>query len=109
MSDIVLGIRMTADGKAVVSEFRSVEDAQRRLSQGAQQSSDTFVAGLKKQADTLGMTKRETLAYEASQRQLTEAQKQSVAQSILAIEAHERQASALTRVKVAAAALGAAI
>ncbi|MBI3043587.1 MAG: phage tail length tape measure family protein [Betaproteobacteria bacterium] len=116
MNEIVLGIRLTADGKAVVTEVRAATEEVKKLGQAAGRSNaqaaaegEKFTGSLKRQADTLGMTKSQTLAYEASQHQLTTAQKESVAQSIRAIGAHEQHQMVLGRVKVAAAAAGAAV
>lgn len=116
MSDLVLGIRLTADGSGLVGEVRVSQAEIARLGQVARQSNteaksaaEQFTASLKKQADTLGMTKTQVMAYGASQQRLSAAQRDSVAQSILAIEHHERMERVLTRVKYAAAAAGAAI
>lgn len=116
MSDVVLGIRLTIDGKDVSGEIRGQAAELQKLGQAAQQSnrqaksaSDEFVSSLKKQADTLGMTRTQTIAYEASQQNLTAAQRQSVAASIQAIDAHERQERMLGRVRIMAAAVGLAL
>lgn len=113
MADIVLGIRLTADGKGLVGEVRLAESELDRLGKGAQKSNDQakssaeqFTAKLKDQAATLGMTRSQTLAYEASQEQLTEAQRKNVAESVRAIDAYDRKQAMLGRVRAAAAAAG---
>ena len=114
MTDLVLGIRLTIDGKEVSGEIRGqaaelekLGKAAAQSNQQARSSSDQFVASLKKQADTIGMTRTQTLGYEASQQKLTTAQRENVAQSIKAIEAHERHNNTLRDLKVTAAAAGA--
>lgn len=116
MNDVVLGIRLTLDGKEVQGEIRGQVSELQKLGQAAQQSnqqaksaSDQFAASLKKQADTLGMTRTQTLAYEASQHNLTAAQRDQVAANIKAIESHERHEKVLGRMRVAAAAVGATL
>jgi hypothetical protein len=116
MSDVVLGIRLTIDGQNVSGEIRGQAEQLRQLGQAAAQSNtqaktaaDQFVASLRKQAETLGMTRSQTLAYEASQHNLTRAQREQVAQNIQAIEQHERHQQVLGRVRLAAIGAGAAI
>ncbi|ARO88183.1 hypothetical protein EBAPG3_010555 [Nitrosospira lacus] len=114
--DLNVGIKITADGKGVIGETRKTEEAIGGIGQTAKKTNaesaaaaDKFTATLKRQADTLGMTKSQTLAYEASQHQLTSAQRESVAQSMQSINSYERQESILGRVSMAAKAAGAAI
>jgi len=116
MSDVVLGIRLTIDGKEVSGEIRGQTAELEKLGRVAQQSNqqaktaaDNYVASLRKQADTLGMTKTQTLAYEASQHNLTTAQREQIATNIKAIEAHDRHEKILGRVRMAAAAAGAVL
>jgi hypothetical protein len=116
MTDLVLAIRLTADGKGLVGEVRGSAEELKKLGQAAQQSNDKaksaadqYIASLKRQAETLGMTKSQTLAYEASQLKLTEAQRDGVAMNIRAIESHERQEVMFGRVRLAAAAAAAMI
>lgn len=114
--EIVFGIRLTLDGKEVAGELRAQEAQLQRIGAAARQSNEQaaaaaerFVSSLRRQADTLGMTRTQTLAYEASQHNLTRAQQESVAQSLRAIDAYERKQQVLARVRFAAAAAGAAI
>lgn len=114
--DLNVGIKITADGKGVVGETRKTEDFINRIGQAAKQSNaesaaaaEKFTGSLKRQADTLGMTKSQTRAYEASQHQLTSAQRESVAQSAQAIDSYERQQAVLAKVSMAAKAAAAAI
>ena len=109
MSDMVLSIRLTADGKGLVGEVRGSAEELKKLGQAARESNqqgatsaELFTGKLKDQAATLGKTRSETLAYEASQQKLSSAQKESVAQSLKAIDAHEKNQMVLGRVKLAA-------
>lgn len=113
---IVLGIKLTLDGKEVSGEIRGQTADLQKLGQTAQtanqqarSSGDQYAASLRKQAETLGMTRTQTMAYEASQQQLTTAQKQQVAGNIKAIEAHEKHEQLLGRVKLAAVGAGTAL
>jgi lambda family phage tail tape measure protein len=114
--DITFGIRLTVDGKQATGELRAQEQAIQRISaianqsnQQASASAEQFVQSLKRQADTLGMTRAQTLAYEASQHSLTKEQQASVVQSLRAIDAYDRKQQMLRRVSIAAASAGAAI
>jgi hypothetical protein len=116
MADLVLSIRLTADGKGLVGEVRGSAEEIRKLGQAATQSNtqakssaEQFTSRLKDQAATLGMTRSQTLAYEAAQQDLTVAQRAGVAESIRAIDAYDRKQAMLARVRTAAAAAGAAI
>jgi len=116
MSDLVLSIRLTADGKGLVGEVRGSAEELKKLGQAARQSNDQgkgaaeqFTASLKRQADTLGMTRGQTLAYEAAQHNLTGAQRQGVLESIRAIDAYDRKQQVLQRVRFAAVSAGTAI
>lgn len=116
MNDLVLGIRLTADGKNLtgeVREARSQIDSLNRMAKQANTESaraaETFTAGLRKQAETLGFTRSQTLAYEASQHRLTDAQRRSVEQSIRAIDAFDRKEKVMRRLQLAGAALGTAL
>lgn len=60
-------------------------------------SADNFVTSLKRQADILGLTRSQILAYDAAQLKLTETQKASVNASIKTIEAYEKTNSAASK------------
>jgi len=116
MTDVVLGIRLTLDGKQVsgeirgqAAEFQKLGQAAKQANEQARTAADQYMASLRKQAETLGMTKTQTLAYEASQHSLTTAQRAQVAENLRAIEAHDRMAMVLGRVKTAAFTAAAAI
>jgi len=111
VADLVLSIRLTADGKGLVGEVRGSADEIKKLGQTAREANDQgrgaaeqFTGSLKRQADTLGMTRSQTLAYEAAQHNLTDAQRLGVAESVRAIDAYDRKQAMLGRVKMAAAA-----
>jgi hypothetical protein len=75
----------------------------------ANRQSDEFVSSLRRQVDTYGMTRGEVASYDAQLRGLTGTHLDSVralGQQLDALDANEKM---LTRVKVAAAAAGAAI
>jgi len=116
MTDVVLGIRLTLDGKQVsgeirgqAAEFQKLGQAAKQANEQARTAADQYMASLRKQAETLGMTKTQTLAYETSQHSLTTAQRAQVAENLRAIEAHDRMAMVLGRVKTAAFTAAAAI
>lgn len=66
-----------------------------KQAEAAARAADSFVQSLKKQADQLGLTKSEQIAYEASLLKLTDAQRKSVSASTAKIEAYEREKEAL--------------
>lgn len=66
-----------------------------REAEAAARAATSFVESLKKQADQLGLTKTEQIAYEASLLKLTDAQRKSVTASSAKIEAYEREKEAL--------------
>jgi len=110
--EVVLSIRFTVDGKEVAGEVRSHQEAFKQFGlagaeaynkalhaqEQARGSAVQYTAQLKRQADTLGLTKTQTLAYEASQHQLTAAEKESVTQSIKAIDAYDKKQAMLVKV-----------
>jgi hypothetical protein len=116
VSGPVLGITFTAENRdlqaAVESGKRAFSElgaAAKRGNEGAERSARQYTEQLRKQADTLGMTRAQTLAYESSQHKLTEAQRQSVQASIAAIDAYDRKVAMLGRVRITAAAAGTAL
>ncbi|MDT7849915.1 hypothetical protein Q9292_09855 [Methylophilus sp. VKM B-3414] len=66
-----------------------------KQAEAAARAADSFVQSLKKQADQLGLTKSEQIAYEASLLKLTDAQRKSVSASTAKIEAYEREKETL--------------
>lgn len=121
--DVILGIRFVVDGKEISAEVRSHEEAfkrfgregadaydkARRANDQARASAEHFTGQLKRQAETLGLTRSQTLAYDAAQHKLTDAQRRGVAESIRAIDAYDRKQHMLGRVRLAAASAGAAL
>jgi tape measure domain-containing protein len=106
--NIDVGVKITADSKGLVGESRAAKEAIKSIGDAAKKSNaessaaaDRFVASLKRQADTLGMTASQLRAYDAAQLKLNEAQRASVEASNRAIAAHEKnQAAARANVDV---------
>lgn len=109
-SNIVFGITLKPDGFGnFTGQVTGASDAVKKFAQDAKTSntqaaaaSEQFTASLKRQADTLGMGKTQLMAYEASQHKFTAAQRASVEQSVLAIDAYDKKEAALGRMRVAA-------
>lgn len=103
MTERTYGIRMTADASGVVGasresakatgEFGDRLDALAGISKKSAEETARFVANLKEQAATIGMSRRELEAYRASQLNLNAAQKQVVETSLRMIETHERMSA----------------
>lgn len=73
-----------------------VKDAEaEKKAEAAAKAAASFVDSLKKQADQLGLTKTEQIAYEASLLKLTEAQRKVVEISAAKIDAYEREKEAV--------------
>jgi tape measure domain-containing protein len=101
MKNLDVGIRITADGRVLVTEVKSAQAAINQLGETAKKSNvesaaaaERFTANLKRQADTLGMTAAQVRAYDAAQLKLNDAQRASVDASNRAIAAFEKQQSA---------------
>lgn len=114
--NLEVGVKLTADGKSLVSEsragaeaFRNLGDAAKTANNEAASSAERFTANLKRQADTLGMTSAQVRAYDAAQMELNQAQRASVEASNRAIAAHENQQVALDDLRTRAAAAGVAV
>lgn len=103
-----VGIRITADGRVLVTEVKAAQAALHQIGETAKKSNnesaaaaERFTANLKRQADTLGMTATQIRAYDAAQLKLNEAQRVSVEASNRAIAAYEKnQAAARANVDV---------
>jgi len=61
----------------------------------AEQAAEKYVESLARQVEALGKTKIEVMALEAAKHKLTDAQALSVAESLKAIDAHQKQETAL--------------
>lgn len=116
MTDVTLGLRFTADQRELQQaadkgseSVRKLGDEAKKSNEQAARAAQQHTDALKSQADTLGMSRSQVMAYEAAQHKMTDAQRQSVQQSITAIDAYERKQAMLGRVATAAKAAGAAI
>ncbi|MGV3629151.1 MAG: hypothetical protein ACO1PN_15850 [Betaproteobacteria bacterium] len=89
--------------------FKGMGDAAKKSAEDQVRASDAYVATLRRQADTLGMSRVQMLAYDAAQKGLNQTQGDAVAKSILVINAHEQHSAALGRVGKATVATGAGI
>lgn len=96
-----VGIRITADGRVLVTEVKAAQAALNQIGETAKRTNtesaaaaERFTSNLKRQADTLGMTASQVRAYDAAQLKLNEAQRASVEASNRAITAFERQQAA---------------
>lgn len=114
MSDVVLGIRIKLSGQEVTdgarraaAELEKIRQTTKRSNDESARAADQFTAMVRKQADTLGMSRAQVLAYEAAQHNLNAGQREMVAQSIQSIAVQERLEQMLSRVKVASAAVAA--
>lgn len=121
MTDIVLGIRLKADGSDLVGQVKTSEESLKKLkdataantSEAARLNAEhksvaatmqfsaaevqRYVDNLKREADTLGMTTLQIKAYRAAKMDFTDAQARSVAASLTAIKTHEEEAAAAER------------
>lgn len=119
MSDMVLQLRITADGKVAVSEVKATEAAIQGLSREGDKAAaasakqreelEKFGLALKKKVDTLGMTASQLRVYEAQQLGATRADLEAVAAANATIETYERKAAATARMGVIAARAGLAV
>jgi hypothetical protein len=108
MSDMLLQLRVTADGKIAVQELSAVSQAEQRVTEGAgrvgdstakaKRETDAWVAALMRKKDTLGMSWAEMKKYEASQLALSEAERRHAGALIDSIAAHERYGAAAERI-----------
>jgi hypothetical protein len=114
---VTVGLRFTSGGQ---QELQAAADkgseALRKLGETAKRSNDEsrraaqqYTDTLRRQADTLGMSRSQVMAYEAAQHKLTDAQRQSVQASIASIDAYDKKTAMLGRIRVAAAAAGTAL
>lgn len=114
---VTVGLRFTSGGQ---QELQAAADkgteALRKLGETAKRSNDEsrraaqqHTDALRRQADTLGMSRTQVMAYEAAQHKLTDAQRQSVQASIASIDAYDKKTAMLGRIRVAAAAAGTAL
>lgn len=116
MTDVTLGLRFTADQRELQAaadkgseSVRKLGDEAKKSNEQAARAAQQHTEALKRQADTLGMSRTQVMAYEAAQHKMTDAQRQSVQQSITAIDAYEKKQVMLGRVATAAAAAGTAL
>lgn len=116
MSEVTLGLRFTADQRELqaasdkgVENIRRIGDAGKRSNDESRKAAEQHTAALKRQADTLGMSRSQVMAYESAQHKMTDAQRQSAAASISSIDAYEKKTAMLGRVRLAAAAAGTAL
>lgn len=108
MSDMLIQLRVTADGKVAVQELSRVADAERGLaaqtrqtgdaSDKAKRQTDAWVAALIRKKETLGMSWAELKKYEAAQLALTEAERRHASALIDGIDRQERYGAAAERV-----------
>jgi len=84
-----------ANLKFETSEAKKAVEAQTVATKDGADEAQKFTDRLRDQAATLGMSKRETDAWRASQLQLTAAQRASVDSSLQQIAAHEREQASL--------------
>jgi hypothetical protein len=116
MTEPVLGLRFTADQRELqqasdkgVENIKRIGDAAKKSNEEAARAAQQHTEALKRQSDTLGMTRSQVLAYEAAQHKMNDVQRQSAAASISAIDAYEKKEKMLNRVRVAAGLAGAAL
>jgi hypothetical protein len=116
MTGVVLGLRFTADHRELqaaadkgVAAIQRTGEAAKRANDESRRAAQQYTDTLRKQADTLGMSRSQVLAYEAAQHKLTDAQRQSVQASIQQINAYDKKSAILARVRIAAAAAGTAL
>ena len=116
MTDVTFGLRFTADQRELqaaadkgVEATRKVGEESKKSNEQAARAAEQHTAALKRQADTLGMSRTQVMAYEAAQHKMTEAQRQSVQASISAIDAYDRKQVMLGRISAMAATAGAAL
>lgn len=69
------------------------------------EAASAFAVSLRKQADSLGVTETQTLAYEGAQHQVTAAERQHVGANFQALAAHERHENVSRQGWAAAAAM----
>lgn len=84
------------------SKLAAEQETQRELERSRNRATEVetrFIETLKRQADTLGMSKSEMLRYTAQQDVLTERGREVVKTLTAKIDAHEREAAALARVE----------
>lgn len=119
MAEKTSGIRLTADASGLVGATDKSAEAQTRLQESLKKTTDAtksqneesvrFVQRLKDEAETLGKTRVEVLAYHGDQLKLTQAQKDSALASLQQIQAHEQTAAAGKDAAVVAGMLTAAV
>jgi len=119
VTDIVYGIRLAGDASSAKRAFEETAQAEERLRTSTAQLTrqqgegrrelDQFVGAARRQAETLGMTRGQVLQYDAAQKGLNETQRAAVRSAGEAIDAYDRKEKVLARLKLAAAAAGAAI
>lgn len=115
-NELELGLRFTGNERDLADAAAKGEAAVKGLGEAAKKSNEEaaraaqqYTDSLRRQADTLGMSRSQVLAYEGAQHKLTDAQRQGVQQSIIAIDAYDRKQAMLGRVQVMAAAAGTAL
>ncbi len=117
MTDTVtLGLRFEADQRDLqaasdkgVENIRRIGEAGKKSNEEAARAAQQHTDALRRQADTLGMSRSQVLAYEAAQHKMNDAQRQSAAASISAIDAYEKKTAMLSRVRFAAVSAGTAL
>lgn len=108
MSEMLLQLRVTADGKVAVQEVTRTADSLRAFeaetkrvgvtTDEAKRKTDAWVAALLRKNDTLGMSWSALKKYEAAQLSLSEAEKKNVGIIIDSIDKHERYGAAAEKV-----------
>lgn len=78
----------------LAADARRAADAARRAADAEKNAADNFIQSLTKQAETLGMTKEQLLAYDAAHLKLSESQKRVAANTIAQITAFNQQKQA---------------
>lgn len=107
MAEYQVGIRMRADfsdlvgaaerGRRSQEELRNAFGETKKGTAEAEAEAKKYIAALKEQADTIGMTKSQVAAYRAAQLDMTQAQKDLAASSIAAIRVQEQAAESAKR------------
>lgn len=123
MSDLVVSLSVTADGKLAVRELSSVDAAQKNLAKTTRDSGtsnddakkklEQYLAKLKEEVDLIGKSAAQQSLYRAAKLGANEEQLKSVAAANKSIQAQERGIAMMSALRTAAigaaAALGTAL
>lgn len=103
MSELLLALRVTADGKLAVRELSGVEAGERALANQTRKTSQTtqdsrtelerYMVSLRKQVDTLGLSAAQVRLYEAARLGATQADLRAIQVSNQLIAANESNAA----------------